>query len=76
MQPNLLWTPIVWWSSEFKDLAKFVEDTNSNVIGEELEDFLKISKEDIIVCRHSVLRQTASILPLSENYMILQKTTV
>ena len=32
-------------SSEYKDLVKFAEDTNSHLIGEGLEDSLKKSKE-------------------------------
>ena len=31
-------------SSEYKDLAKFTEDTDSHLFGEELEDFLKNAK--------------------------------
>ena len=31
-------------SSEYKDLAKFAEDTNSHLFGEELEDSLKKAK--------------------------------
>ena len=31
-------------SSEFKDLAKFAEDTDSHVFGDELEDSLKKAK--------------------------------
>ena len=55
-------------------MAKFAEDTDSHLIEEELEDSLKILKEDIIVCRHSILRQTTRILQLSENSMKFQKT--
>ena len=61
-------------SREYKDMAKFAEDTDSHLIEEELEDSLKILKEDIIVCRHSILRQTTRILQLSENSMKFQKT--
>ena len=62
-------------SREYKDLAKFAEDTDSHLIGEELEDSLKGPKEDIIVCRHSIIRQTTSIHQLSENSMKFQKMT-
>ena len=61
-------------SNEYKDLAKFAEDTDSHLFGEELEDSLKRPKEGIIVCRHSSLRQTTRML-LSENSRKLQKTT-
>ena len=62
-------------SSEYKDLAKFAEDTDPHLIGEELEDSSKSPKEDIIVCRNLILRQTTRILQLSENCMKFQKTT-
>ena len=62
-------------SSEYKDLTKFAEDTDPHLIGEELEDSSKSPKEDIIVCRNLILRQTTRILQLSENRMKFQKTT-
>ena len=61
-------------SSEFKDLAKFAEDTNSHLFGEELEDFLKRPKEGIIVCRHSN-QSPPSMLQLSDSSIKPQKTT-
>ena len=61
------------FSNEYKDLAKFAEDTDSHLFGEELENSLKRPKEDIIVCRH--LRQTTRMLQLSKHSMKLQKTT-
>ena len=62
-------------SGVYKDLTKFAEDTDSHLIGEELEDSLKGPKEDIIVSRHSIIRQTTSIHQLSENSMKFQKMT-
>ena len=48
MQPNLLSKSkkflLSGVRSEYKDLAKFAEDTNPHLIGEELEDSLKKSK--------------------------------
>ena len=43
-------------SNEYKDLAKFAEDTDSHLFEEELEPSFKRPKEDIIVRRHSNLR--------------------
>ena len=64
-------------SSEYKDLAKFTEDTDSHLFGEELEDSLKLPKEGIVVCRYSNLRQTTRpMLQLKENSMKLQKRQV
>ena len=57
-------------SSEYKDLAKFAEDTDPQLIGEELEDSLKKSKR-----RHYSLQALNPILQLSENSMKFQKTT-
>ena len=45
-------------SSEYQDLTKLAEETDSHLIGEELEDSFKSTKEDFIVYRHSILRQT------------------
>ena len=53
-------------SSEYKDLAKFAEDTYPHLFRQELEDSLKKAKE-----RHYSLQtlkpMTTLILPLSEN---------
>ena len=61
-------------SSEFKDLARFAEDTNCHLFGEELEDSLKRPKEGIIVCRHSN-QSPRPMLQLSDSSIKLQKTT-
>ena len=77
MQPNLLSIRkkflLSGVSSEYKDLAKFAEDTDPHLIGEELEYSSKSPKEDIIVCKNLILRQTTRILQLSENCMKFQK---
>ena len=62
-------------TQEYKDLTKFPEDTNLHLLKEESEDSLKRPKEDILVCRHSNLRQTNHMLQLRENSMKLQKMT-
>ena len=61
-------------SSEFKDLDKFAEDTDSHVFGDELEDSLKKAKGAHYSLQALNLRQTTRML-LSENSMKLQKTT-
>ena len=79
MQPNLLSIRkkflLSGVSSEYKDLAKFAEDTDPHLIVEELEEFLESLKEDFIVFRNSILRQTTGILQLSENCIKFKKTT-
>ena len=74
IRKKLLLFPV---SSEYKDLAKFTEDTDSHLFGEELEDSLKMPKEGIVVCRYSNLRQTTlPMLQLKENSTNLQKRQV
>ena len=79
MQPNLLSIRkkflLSGVSSEYKDLAKFAEDTDPHLIVEELEEFLESLKEDFIVFRNSILRQTTGVLQLSENCIKFKKTT-
>ena len=60
MRKNFLLSGV---SSEYKNLAKFAEDTESLLFGEKIEDSLK---EDIMVCRHSSLKPPR-MLQLSEN---------
>ena len=60
MRKNFLLSGV---SSEYKDLVKFAEDTDSHLFGEETEDSLK---EDIMVCRRSSLK-SPRMLQLSEN---------
>ena len=61
-------------SSEYKDLSKFAEDTDSHLFGEKLEDSLKKAKE-----RHYSLQalkpKPPLMLQLSESSMRPQKTT-
>ena len=60
MRKNFLLSGV---SSEYKDLVKFAEDTDSHLFGEETEDSLK---EDIMVCRRSSLK-SPRMLQLGEN---------
>ena len=48
-------------SKEYKDLVKFVEDTNSHLFGEELKDSLNKAKGRHYSCRHLNLRETTLI---------------
>ena len=77
MQPNLLSirkkSLLSGISSEYKNLAKFAEDNDFHLIGEELEDSLKNSKGRLIVCRQPILMKTTRILQLSKNSMKFQK---
>ena len=79
MQPNLISPtkkfPLSDVSSEYKDLAKFAEDTDPQLIGEELEDSLKKSKRRHYSLQALNPKANYPILQLCENSMKFQKTT-
>ena len=79
MQPNLLSIRkkflLSGVSSEYKDLAKFAEDTDPQLIGEELEDSLKKSERRHYSLQALNPKANYPILQLSENSMKFQKTT-
>ena len=56
-------------SSEYKDLAKFAENTDPHLIGEELEDSLKKSKRRHYSLQALNPKASYPILELSENSM-------
>ena len=62
-------------SSEYKNLAKFAEDTDPHLIGEELEDSLKKSKRRHYGLQALNPKTNYPILQLSENSIKFQKTT-
>ena len=79
MQPNLLSIRkkflLSGVSSEYKDLAKFAEDTDPQLLGEELEDSLKKSKRRHYSLQALNPKTNYPILQLSEDSMKFQKTT-
>ena len=62
-------------SSEYIDLAKFAEDTDPHLIGEELDDSVKKSKRRHYSLHALSPRTNYLILQLSKNSMKFQKTT-
>ena len=79
MQPNLLSVRkkflLSGASSEYKDLAKFAEDTDPHINGDELEDTLKKSKRRHYSLQALNPKTNYPILQLSKNSMKFQKTT-
>ena len=62
-------------SSEYKDLAKFAEDTDPQLLGEQLEDSLKKSKRRHYSLQALNPKTNYPILQLSKDSMKFQKTT-
>ena len=62
-------------SSEYKDLTKFAEDTDPQLIEEEPEDSVKKSKRRHYSLQALNPKTNYPILQLSENSMKFQKTT-
>ena len=79
MQPNLLSIRIKFLlsgvSSEYKDLTKFAEDTDPQLIEEEPEDSVKKPKRRHYSLQALNPKTNYPILQLSENSMKFQKTT-
>ena len=79
MQPNLLSIRkkflLSGVSSEYKDLAKFAEDTDPHLIGEELDDSVKKSKRIHYSLQALNPKTNYSILQLNKNSMKFQKAT-
>ena len=79
MQPNLLSVRkkflLSGASSEYKDLAKFAEDTDPHIIGDEFEDILKKSKRRHYSLQALNPKTNYPILQQCENSMKFQKTT-
>ena len=62
-------------SSEYKDLAKFAEDTDPQLLGEQLEDSLKKSKRRHYSLQALNPKTNYPILQLSKDSMKFQKAT-